>query len=1254
MKKDVLFFVSNIFYLKLFTFLFFSFLTKNYKSAVHPPYIRMLYRSDNKYYYINYYKIYYYLAGVSGAKPVEKLLFPKADQYVETEEDADKISLGIYKKNTDVEDLIVVKNYVYAIKYETYYCYFKVNEINGYSAQIFPFKCIDSKCWHLIGIINSNSQLCLYLYNKTPRNCNTNYLLDSFNINNVGSQKFSCQFMQSPSNGEILTCFYQDKNTNELIANNLNIDITNSNINSLFTKSQSNNNGAKYIRSVLSQDETKAYVCYINNNNNCECLKYDITNNKWSGKATYLNGCLSKSGYFYMDYFDYTDEYFLYCYQPSLYLITLKLNNNFEKTHIFEKNFYTSLTTCSTYFYSSLLYYVESIYISVFCHDTLTFKKVGALVLLPTTIPTTIFTTIPTTISTTILTTIITTIPTTILTTIPTTLLTTLPTTIQTTILTTILTLIPTILTTIPTTIPITIPTTILTIIPKTIPTTIPTIIPTTTPVSLPERKDISTIPNIINDYLTTYINNNEKENEIIIDKNYKTKEEIIENLDTFIKEYDTSKINEIFGSDYKIKIAPINNKIHQNISTYIDFSNCEHLLREETYGYSSSNLLTVFQIEINNPSEQVLINNVEYAIYDENKTKLNLSICKDEKIIIHYQLNTSKIDMSKVRYYAELGIDIFNINDDFFNDICYPYFVDDADVVLKDRETDIYQNYSLCENNCEYNLLNLLQNTVTCSCSAKTFCTADLKIPNLASIFRDSLFYSNIGVIKCYRLVFRIKDKFLNIGFCIFTVLVSLHIPLFIHYCINNLSKMKSFIYRELVKYDYYFKIENSKKKDNINITNKVKESKTNLKTDILKKKKNPKIIKNEINKESKTKNNFKKDILKKKKIPKIIKNEINKVEENSTSQRLNKLKNETSDNNLMKNKGKNAFKNKKSKFSRNVADKDLLTFKKKSNKKKHNIFVAKNVDKNYLKSTNISSNSEQKLYNVKNYNNNYKDFVNIYKDSDNNYKDSDQKYYLIQIDANNSSNKQPFSSTIILDNYDYPTAVSYDKRTFCQIFYICILGKENIINILFFNTPLDITSLRICLFIFSYACDFAFNALFYFSENISNKYHYEGKSQLYFSLINNIFQIIFTLITGLILVNLFEHFIEYRGSIEDIFRDEENKMRKNKKYKVTKERKLEIIEEIKKILHTLERKISLFMILEFLIMLFFYYFVTAFCEVYRKTQFSWLFDCLIGFVISIGVEIGFAFLLSLMYKISIKYKKKFIYRITMFCYNI
>ena len=111
---------------------------------------------------------------------------------------------------------------------------------------------------------------------------------------------------------------------------------------------------------------------------------------------------------------------------------------------------------------------------------------------------------------------------------------------------------------------------------------------------------------------------------------------------------------------------------------------------------------------------------------------------------------------------------------------------------------------------------------------------------------------------------------------------------------------------------------------------------------------------------------------------------------------------------------------------------------------------------------------------------------------------------------------------------------------------------------------------------------------------------------------------------------------------------------MRDNKDYKVNKKRKLKIMEEIKKLTFKLKLKNMFFIIFEFLFMLFFYYFVTAFCEVYRKTQVSWIYDSITSFFISFIVEILFSFLLSLLYKMSLTYKIKVIYKLTIFLYNL
>jgi hypothetical protein len=89
-----------------------------------------------------------------------------------------------------------------------------------------------------------------------------------------------------------------------------------------------------------------------------------------------------------------------------------------------------------------------------------------------------------------------------------------------------------------------------------------------------------------------------------------KTLEEIIENIDREMRYYDIGKIYEIFGNEYNVKINPINLNIYKNISTYIDFSTCENILREENE-LDPSSLLTVYLIEILSKYEKSLINSV-------------------------------------------------------------------------------------------------------------------------------------------------------------------------------------------------------------------------------------------------------------------------------------------------------------------------------------------------------------------------------------------------------------------------------------------------------------------------------------------------------------------------------------------------------------------------------------------------------------------------------------------------------------------
>ena len=185
------------------------------------------------------------------------------------------------------------------------------------------------------------------------------------------------------------------------------------------------------------------------------------------------------------------------------------------------------------------------------------------------------------------------------------------------------------------------------------------------------------------------------------------------------------------------------------------------------------------------------------------------------------------------------------------------------------------------------------------------------------------------------------------------------------------------------------------------------------------------------------------------------------------------------------------------------------------------------------------------------------------------------------------------------------------------------------------------------------SYSCDLALNTIFYSNQNISDKYHYQGNNLFFFTLVNNLIQSFISSLVGLILVNVFQHMLDYRGNFEDIFRNEERKLRNDKKYKVNKETKKEIFDKLKKIFTNLKCKIIFFIIFEFIIMLFFYYFVTAFCEVYKSTQISWLQDFLSSFIFSFVGGLIESFVIAVFYFISLKYKSKVIYKISLLFYS-
>ena len=219
-----------------------------------------------------------------------------------------------------------------------------------------------------------------------------------------------------------------------------------------------------------------------------------------------------------------------------------------------------------------------------------------------------------------------------------------------------------------------------------------------------------------------------------------------------------------------------------------------------------------------------------------------------------------------------------------------------------------------------------------------------------------------------------------------------------------------------------------------------------------------------------------------------------------------------------------------------------------------------------------------------------------------------------IIKINLNENIKEYfPKDSYQTLRNYTFEEAVQYDHRHIMRIFYIYLLSKQIIFHTFFLRSPFELFTLRFTLFIFMFLCDLALNSLFYLNDNISKKYHY-AKNLFLFAFSNNLTIIIYSTLISYFLIVVMTKLTNSTNAIRNIFRKEEEKIKTQKKYKITEDRKKEINQEILKVFKYYKIKLFFLFCIEIILILFFWYFVTAFCYVYSSTQTSWLIDCFLS----------------------------------------
>ena len=228
-------------------------------------------------------------------------------------------------------------------------------------------------------------------------------------------------------------------------------------------------------------------------------------------------------------------------------------------------------------------------------------------------------------------------------------------------------------------------------------------------------------------------------------------------------------------------------------------------------------------------------------------------------------------------------------------------------------------------------------------------------------------------------------------------------------------------------------------------------------------------------------------------------------------------------------------------------------------------------------------------------------------------------------------------------LNSLNYEEALQLDHRNYCD--YYTSLLKYNHPIMYSFAPYNDYNSkiIKMFLFFFSFALDFTVNAIFFSDDTMHKIYEDKGK----FDFLYQVPQIIYSTIISKFIDTLIRKFALTQDNIVDL-----KKEKGSKKFK-----KINLI-----ILRTLKIKFILFFCLAFMILSFFWYYITCFCGIYINTQIHLIKDSLSSLVLSLIIPFALYLIPGIFRLAALKEKnkknsqkqKKYIYDFSIFLENI
>ena len=629
-------------------------------------------------------------------------------------------------------------------------------------------------------------------------------------------------------------------------------------------------------------------------------------------------------------------------------------------------------------------------------------------------------------------------------------------------------------------------------------------------------------------------------------------------------------------------------NSLNPDIST-IDLGECEKILKDK-YNISKEDSLIIIKTDIK--SKDLSSTYVQYEVYDPNTLKqLDLNYCKEVKIVVNVPVN---LDMDTISLYdslSESGYNLFDSEDDFYNDICATYTSPNGtDMTLEDRKKEMFSlsgNISMCQEGCIFESYNKTTKKAKCDCDTQTE-SIETNIDNInfdkkgiGNSFLSTLTNSNFLVLKCYKLALNLSKILKNKGQIIMSIIIFLYIILLLVYCIRDRKMIR--VYIQGILKNKITNFNNNKKNKLLNKQNKLKTTNSlNTKINIKKKIKAQNKFKKDNNNNAKAKNN--------------------KNNKNNNAKAKNNINNKNNKKKNNKEPPKKNVKNKKSKFSPINTKKRLITSNNK-NKLGININIIPIRSINYGKvkrNQNIidSTYSTSALTNLSKKKQIKTNFLKTDKAIVNSKKSLINETKIIQINNKNLNDQE-------LNNLEYEIAILVDKRTYFQYYWSLLKRKQLILFSFLPSNDYNLFSLKISLFLLSFSLYFTING-FFFSDETMHKIHEDNGA---FDILFQIPQILYSSVVSSIINMILKMLSLSEKNILALKQEKDIKTAMQKSKNIEK---------------CLTLKFVIFFMLSNILLIFFWYFISCFCAVYINTQSILIKDTLFSFGLSMIYPFG------------------------------